>query len=180
MRIVFLALSALISTVLSISGGPVQEPVKPLASAVTSTTPSTTALARSTLPKRTTTTSAPTTTTTTTTTLPLPEGKCSEWFPLAVEVGWPVERLEILGPIMWAESRCDPTVWGTGAYGLTQIQHNAHEGWLRDVFGITNRDDLYDPTINLTVALWLAGYAEEAYGCWAQPWYMSGDWCRGL
>ena len=113
----------------------------------------------------------------TTTTLALPDGKCSEWFRMAVDVGWPIDRLATLGNIMWAESRCDPTVWGTGAFGLTQIQYNAHSHWLKTQLNITERDDLYDPRINLRAALWLAVYADANYGCWAQPWYMSGDWC---
>ena len=107
----------------------------------------------------------------------LPSGKCEEWFPLAVEVGWPVDRLEKLGRIIWAESRCLPDVSATGSFGLTQIQYNAHDGWLRDEFGVTDRTQLYDPELNLRAALWLAGYAERTYGCWSQPWYMSGDWC---
>lgn len=144
---------------------------------------STTSSAPSTIPVvQTSTTVSPTTTlpkptTTTSTTIPLPEGKCSEWFPLAVEVGWPLDRLEKLGRIMWNESRCQPDVSATGSYGLTQVQYNAHDDWLLAEFGITDSEDLYDPTLNLLTALWLAEYAEEHYGCWAQPWYMSGDWC---
>ena len=115
--------------------------------------------------------------TTTTTTLPLPEGKCDEWFPLAVEVGWDIDRLEKLGRIMWAESRCLPDVRGAGSYGLAQMQYSAHKGWMLSDFGITDREELYDPTLNLLTALWLAEYAEQHYGCWAQPWYMSGEWC---
>lgn len=137
--------------------------------AITTTAPTTT------VPPPTTTV-APTTTEPTTTTT-LPNGKCDEWFPLAVEVGWPVDRLEKLGKIMWAESRCLPDVAATGSYGLTQMQFNAHDEWLLSEFGVTEREELFDPTLNLLTALWLAEYAEQHYGCWAQPWYMSGDWC---
>ena len=115
--------------------------------------------------------------TTTTTTEPLPSGTCSEWFSTAVDVGWPIDRLERLGRIMWAESRCLPDVRGDGSYGLAQMQYSAHHSWMKSEFGITNREELYDPTLNLLTALWLAEYAEQHYGCWAQPWYMSGDWC---
>ncbi|NKB46858.1 MAG: SDR family NAD(P)-dependent oxidoreductase [Legionellales bacterium] len=42
--------------------------------------------------------------------------------------------------------------------------------------GIT-RDMLLDAYTNLVQAKWIADYAEKHYGCWSQPWYMSGDWC---
>lgn len=115
--------------------------------------------------------------TTTSTTTPLPEGKCSEWYQHAVDVGWPEERLQKLGRIMWAESRCLPDVRGSGSYGLTQMQYSAHKDWLLEEFGVRESTELYEPYLNLASALWLAEYAEVHYGCWAQPWYMSGDWC---
>ena len=154
------------------------EPPRFITRTTTSTIPATTSTEASTTTEApTTTTIPPTTTSTTTTTVALPDGRCSEWFPLAVEVGWAIDRLEKLGRIMWAESRCLPDVKGAGSYGLAQMQYSAHHEWMRAEFGITNREDLYDPTLNLLTALWLAEYAEEHYGCWSQPWYMSGDWC---
>lgn len=141
------------------------------------TVPSTVAVTTTTAPPTTTTTVAPATTisTTTTTTTTLPEGKCSEWFSTAVSVGWPVDYLERLGAIMWAESRCQPDVFGTGALGLTQIQWNAHSHWIKPL-GVS-KEMLYDPATNLFIAWELAQYADQHYGCWAQPWYMSGEWC---
>jgi hypothetical protein len=129
----------------------------------------------------TTTTSTTTTTvkpTTTTTTVPLPEGKCSEWYPVAVEAGWPIDDLPKLGRIMWAESNCIHDIANkTYSYGLVQMEWSAHYKWLDSEFGITEREELYDPYTNLLVARWLYDYAEENYGCGWQPWYMSGDWC---
>jgi hypothetical protein len=147
--------------------------------ATTTTTTTTPEKAPSTTEASTTTTLPPTTTstTTTTTTVALPDGRCSEWFPLAVEVGWPVDRLQKLGQIMWAESRCLPDVSNCCSYGLVQMEWSAHRGWMSTEFSITNKEDLFNPTLNLLTALWLAEYAEEHYGCWSQPWYMSGDWC---
>jgi hypothetical protein len=114
--------------------------------------------------------------TTTTTTLHLPEdGKCTEWWEIAVSVGWPEELLPQLGRIMWSESRCLPDVTGTGAIGLTQIQWSAHSHWVTDLGYI--RENLFIPVINLEVAWVLYNMAEEDYGCGFQPWYMSGDWC---
>jgi hypothetical protein len=57
------------------------------------------------------------------------------------------------------------------------MQYSAHHDWMLAEFGITDREELFDPTLNLLTALWLAEYAEQHYGCWAQPWYMSGEWC---
>lgn len=128
----------------------------------------------------TTTTESTTTTTipetTTTTTLYLPEdGKCTEWWEIAVSAGWPEELLPQLGRIMWSESRCLPDVVGTGAIGLTQIQWNAHRHWVEEIGYI--RENLFIPVINLEVAWILYNKAEKDYGCGFQPWYMSGDWC---
>lgn len=115
---------------------------------------------------------------TTTTTLPLPDGPCSEYFSVALEAGWEREQLNKLGRIMRAESSCIHDIANkTYSYGLTQIEWSAHKNWLDSEFGITEREDLYDPYTNLLVARWLFDYAETNYGCGWQPWYMSGDWC---
>src|SRR6056300_211414 len=115
---------------------------------------------------------------TTTTTLPLPDGYCSEWYSIAVEAGWSIDQLQKLGNIMWKESNCIHDIANkTYSYGLTQIEWSAHYRWLDSEFGVTERESLYDPYVNLLVAKWLYDYAEEEYGCGWQPWYMSGDWC---
>ena len=173
-RTLITAVLAAISTIGALAPRPAETVEAPATPISTTVPPSTTVS----------TTSAPpivqittTSTSTTTTTEPLPEGKCSEWYESALDVGWPREWLPLMGRIAWAESRCLPDVYGTGALGIMQMQWNAHRHWMATEFGITTRDDLYDPVTNLTTALWLARYAEEHYGCWAQPWYMSGDWC---
>lgn len=115
---------------------------------------------------------------TTTTTVSLPDGSCSEWYAVALEAGWSIDQLQKLGRIMWRESNCIHDIANkTYSYGLTQIEWSAHYKWLDSEFGITEREALYDPYTNLLVAKWLYDYAEEAYGCGWQPWYMSGDWC---
>jgi len=119
-----------------------------------------------------------TTTSTTTTTIALPDGDCSEWYPVALEAGWSIDQLTKLGRIIFKESSCQHDVANkTYSYGLTQIEWSAHKGWLDSEFGITEREALYDPYTNLLVARWLYDYAENSYGCGWQPWYMSGDWC---
>lgn len=116
--------------------------------------------------------------TSSTTTIALPDGKCSEWYPVAIEAGWSIDQLNKIGRIMYAESRCIHDIAnGSYSFGLTQIEWKAHYKWLETEFGITESEDLYDPYTNLLVAKWLHDYAEENYGCGWQPWYMSGDWC---
>ena len=119
-----------------------------------------------------------TTTPTTTTAVPLPEGKCSEWYSVALEAGWEYDQLTKLGRIIWAESRCTPDIANkTYSYGLAQMEWSAHHHWLASEFGITEREALFDPYTNLLVAKWLFDYADTHYGCGWQPWYMSGEWC---
>jgi hypothetical protein len=119
-----------------------------------------------------------TTTSSTTTTMVLPDGDCSEWYPVALDAGWSIDQLTKLGRIIFKESSCQHDVANkTYSYGLTQIEWSAHKGWLESEFGIVEREDLFDPYTNLVVARWLFDYAKESYGCGWQPWYMSGDWC---
>lgn len=108
---------------------------------------------------------------------PEPSNKlCGQWWGLARSAGWPQGWLPTLDQIMFKESRCAPSaVSPTGDYGLLQINWAAHGGWLTAA-GIT-RDDLLDPYVNLVQGKRIADYAAQHYGCWAQPWYMSGAWC---
>jgi hypothetical protein len=114
--------------------------------------------------------------TTTTTTEPVPGIETARYPHLwitAVEAGWPTSRLPVLDLIAYHESRGQTDVVGTGAYGALQIQWSAHKDWLTTELGVTEPEQLFDPLTNMVAALWLAEYAEEHYGCWAQPWYMS-------
>lgn len=123
--------------------------------------------------------------TATTTTIPWPTGLCDEWYVTANAVGWPIDMLPVIGEIMWRESRCDTTVIGTGAHGLTQIQWNAHSHWITDL-GYT-RDDMHNPAINLAIAWHLYQMTDNDpnYRCGLSPWYMStparlNHWCELL
>jgi len=100
-----------------------------------------------------------------------------QWWLVALDAGWPAEQLPVLDEVMYQESRGTPDVIGTGAYGLTQIQWNAHHGWVTEVFGVTDPKELFDPLLNLQVAWHLHQMAHDMYGCGWQPWYMSGNWC---
>lgn len=105
-----------------------------------------------------------------------PTPQCTEWWDTARAAGWDEDRLARLGQIMFAESTCRHYVVSrTKDYGLTQINWAAHGSRLTAA-GIT-RDMLLDPYVNLVQAKIIADYAERHYGCWSQPWYMSGEWC---
>jgi hypothetical protein len=121
----------------------------------------------------TTTTMAPTTTTTTEPVFGIEAARYPDLWITAVEAGWPTDRLPTLDLIAYHESRGQTDVVGTGAYGVLQIQWSAHKDWLTTELGVTEPKQLFDPLTNMVAALWLAEYAEEHYGCWAQPWYMS-------
>lgn len=124
----------------------------------------------------TTTTSTTTAPSTTTTTQPIPgieTARYPELWETAIQVGWPAEWLPTLDRIAYGESRGQHEVIGTGAYGVLQIQWNAHQHWLISENIATEPEQLFDPHTNLTAALWLARYSETNYGIWCQPWYMS-------
>jgi hypothetical protein len=138
--------------------------------------------ARSTTTTTTTTEPRPVTTTaevvwvdTTTTTLPydLAEFACPEWIPMAVEAGWPLDRLAVLDDIMWEESRCLPgEVSGTSDWGLLQVNRKVWRQYVES-FGLT-MDDLLVPQINLWVGLQIAAMSEDNGWRWCSPWDMSG------
>ena len=105
-----------------------------------------------------------------------PSPRCAQWWATARAAGWKEEHLPKLDRIMFSESRCTPDIISrTNDFGLTQINWAAHGDRLSDA-GIT-RDMLLDPYINLVQAKWIADYAASNFGCWSQPWYMSGSWC---
>lgn len=125
------------------------------------------------------TTAAPPTSTTpatTTTTTTLPDVRCAEWWHAAEVAGWPAERITtLLDSIVWAESRCLPDVDNGSDYGLTQINF-ATWGDLVTSMGL-KQAHLYQPELNLRVALLVAQEAENLGWRWCQPWDSSGNHC---
>ena len=118
----------------------------------------------------TTTTALPSTTTTTT--LPgIDNARYPEWWPVAVDAGWPTELLPTLDLVMHKESRGLPDVIGAGSWGLLQLQWSAHKDWMTE--HVTSREELLDPYTNLHLGWLLYQIAAEWYGCGWQPWYMS-------
>lgn len=129
----------------------------------------------------TTSTSSTSTTTTTSTAAPepivFPDTPCQEWIPLAVEVGWPRDRILLnrLGEIMWRESRCDPNAFNPkdpngGSHGLTQI-NGFWIDWLNQS-GITVEaaQSFYDPALQLRAALAIHTYSIYKNGDGWHPW----------
>lgn len=102
--------------------------------------------------------------------------RCGEWWAAAVTAGWPTERIPtLLDSIVWAESRCLPDVDNGADFGLTQINwHTWRE--LVESTGL-KRDHLFDPVLNLRVALLISQAAEAAGWRWCQPWDSSGRHC---
>ena len=130
-----------------------------------------------------------TTTTTTTTTAPsttvIPEAseyKCSEWFPIAISVGWPnnPETLEKLGRLLWKETRClnitplssDPELakrFNGSDHGIAQV-NEIHTRYVEQVFNMPFAEAMSDPTLNLRFAYLLYSDIVEGGGCGWKPW----------
>lgn len=125
-----------------------------------------------------TTTTSTTTSTTTTTAVPyvVLNVRCQEWWTTAVEAGWSNDRIPVLlDRIVWAESRCLPDVDNGNDFGLTQV-HWPVWGDMVHAMGYTQQG-LYDPVINLRVALKISQEAENIGWRWCQPWDSSGSHC---
>ena len=126
-----------------------------------------------------------------TTTLPATE--CAEWYPLAVEVGWPVEEWPAVSKIMWRESRCNPLAHngrdprhGTLLGSISLLQINTYwctpskwseKGWLQDRNVLDNCEDLFDAETNLRagLAIYLYSYEKHGYNKRFGPWSTAHD-----
>jgi len=133
------------------------------------------------------TTSTTTSTTTTvqpsTTVVAVPaDTKCQEWFPTAIEVGWPnnTETLEKLGRLLWKETRClnvtplssDPALrkaFNGHDHGIAQI-NQIHTKYVEQLFNMPFAEAMSDPTLNLRFAFLLYSELEETGACGWKPW----------
>jgi hypothetical protein len=90
------------------------------------------------------------------TTTVAPTGRCAQWEPTALEVGWTVDQWPTVDRVMWCESHCQPGAHNrSGASGLMQLM----PGWWHG-------RDPYDPATNLTIALEvLAAQGWRAWSC---------------
>ena len=90
-------------------------------------------------------------------------GNCGEWYDLAMMIGWSDNDWDqMLGRVLYRESRCDPTAWNGHDAGLTQI-NQIHTRWIEDN-GWTHPGSMFDPVLNLRFALMLY----QSSGC--RPW----------
>jgi hypothetical protein len=117
-----------------------------------------------------------------TTTTTLPPGKCAEWYPLAMEVGWPEAEWPTLDRVLWRESRCRPEALnGTdpngGSSGLLQINYYwckpsqwSDAGWLQDQNVVESCHDLFDARKNLLAGLAIYRYGVDKHGYGWGPW----------
>jgi len=93
-----------------------------------------------------------TTTTTTISAVSIPDdASCPQWWPLAVQVGWPTDQLDMLDRVIFRESRCLPDAWNGHDAGLTQI-NQIHTEFVA-VMGWSWPQDMYNPELNLRFAL---------------------------
>jgi len=133
------------------------------------------------------TTSTTTSTTTTvqpsTTVVAVPaDTKCQEWFPIAIEVGWPNDPaiLEKLGQLLWKETRClnvtplssDPDLrarFNGHDWGPAQI-NKIHTKFVEQLFNMPFGEAMSDPTLNLRFAFLLYSDLEETGACGWKPW----------
>lgn len=134
----------------------------------------------------TTTTSTSTTSTTTqptTTVVAVPaDTHCQEWFPIAIEVGWPNDPaiLEKLGRLLWKETRClnvtplssDENLrnaYNGSDVGIAQV-NKIHTRYVEQLFNMPFLEAMSDPTLNLRFAYLLYSDLEETGACGWRPW----------
>ena len=103
--------------------------------------------------------------------------RCVEHWDAAMRAGWSTERATtLLDKIVWAESRCQPDATNGKDHGLAQINYPTWGEQIENELGL-RKDHLYDPTLNLVVALHVATEAESYGWRWCQPWNASGRHC---
>jgi len=131
----------------------------------------------------TTTTSGTTTTQPTTTVVAVPaDTHCQEWFPIAIEVGWPNDPaiLEKLGRLLFKETNClnitplssDPELakrFNGHDHGIAQI-NEIHTKYVEQLFNMPFAEAMSDPTLNLRFAYLLYSDLAETGACGWRPW----------
>jgi len=113
---------------------------------------------------------------------PIP-GDCASWFGTAMRAGWTWNDWARLSRVMWRESRCLPDTFNGRhrdlSYGLVQL--NTKGGlwdkpiaWgypsLKDLCGLTVREELLDGYVNLRCGRLLFEVHEAVYGNGWKPW----------
>ena len=108
-------------------------------------------------------TAAPTTT--------LPYKGCMEYLNDAIVAGWPISESPTILRVIQRESACNPLALNSkdsngGSRGLFQV-NSVHDRWLKEAGIITQRDDLFNPDVNILAALHL--WRKVGWSAWALP-----------
>jgi len=109
----------------------------------------------------------PTTASTTT----LPYKGCMEYLNDAIVAGWPISESPTILRVIQRESACNPLALNSkdsnnGSRGLFQI-NSVHDRWLKEAGIIKQRDDLFNPDVNILAALHL--WRKVGWSAWALP-----------
>lgn len=103
-----------------------------------------------------------------------PDALCPQWWEVAWDLGWAQGELPHLDVVMHRESRCIPDVWNRrdpngGSRGLLQV-NGSWTRWLREQGILEEKENLFDPEVNLAAALAIYRYGLERYGFGWGPW----------
>jgi len=101
-------------------------------------------------------------------------GACGEWYPLAMEIGWPKEEWKKLNKVIARETgrTCLPDLLNDSAqtrdrsWGLMQINTRGQRLWedRKNLCGLSAPEELFDPRVNLTCGLRL--WERSGWGPW--------------
>lgn len=101
-------------------------------------------------------------------------GTCGEWYPLAMEIGWPKEEWNKLNKVIARETgrTCLPGLLNDSAetrdrsWGLMQINTRGQRLWedRKNLCGLSAPEELLDPRVNLTCGLRL--WERSGWGPW--------------
>lgn len=94
-------------------------------------------------------------------------GRCPEWHDLAVSIGWTDAAYSRMSPIMFRESRCQPTAINkrSGDYGLFQV----HMKLWGPILGLAYDDNPVNGVLDPRVNVWAAAQIlrRQGYGAWS-------------
>jgi len=101
----------------------------------------------------------------------LPYKGCMEYLNDAIVAGWPITESPTILRVMQRESACDPLALNSkdsnnGSRGLFQI-NSVHDRWLKEAGIIKQRNDLFNPDVNILAALHL--WRKVGWSAWALP-----------
>ena len=101
----------------------------------------------------------------------LPYKGCMEYLNDAIVAGWPISESPMILRVIQRESACNPLALNVkdsnnGSRGLFQI-NSVHDRWLKEAGIIKQRDDLFNPDVNILAALHL--WRKVGWSAWALP-----------